>query len=98
MSFRVDPDPEDRFVGSLRIGDSVPCIVRPLVTETIDGPIAGKHLVKRHDTERPQGVRGTNSDNTRLRDVLQWSPETTLARGLPPTYHWIEAQLTKTGS
>ena len=35
--------------------------------------IAGKTIVKRFNTNRPQGVRGRNSDNTRLRQVLNWS-------------------------
>jgi GDP-D-mannose 3',5'-epimerase len=52
--------------------------------------IAGKTLVKRHDTSRPQGVRGRNSDNSRLRNVLGWEPKTTLRCGLVPTYRWIE--------
>ena len=29
--------------------------------------IAGKKLTKRHDLSKPQGVRGRNSDNSRLR-------------------------------
>ena len=53
--------------------------------------IAGKTLVKRHDTSRPQGVRGRNSDNSRLRSVLGWEPKTPLRVGLIPTYRWIEA-------
>jgi nucleoside-diphosphate-sugar epimerase len=51
--------------------------------------IAGKTLVKRHDTSRPQGVRGRNSDNSRLRSVLGWEPKVPLRQGLVPTYHWI---------
>src|SRR5215468_2130156 len=31
--------------------------------------IAGKSVIKRHDTSKPQGVRGRNSDNSRLRNV-----------------------------
>jgi nucleoside-diphosphate-sugar epimerase len=55
--------------------------------------IAGKTLVKRHDTSRPQGVRGRNSDNSRLRSVLGWEPKTPLRLGLIPTYQWIEASV-----
>jgi GDP-D-mannose 3',5'-epimerase len=36
--------------------------------------IAGKRIVKRHDLSKPQGVRGRNSDNTKLRSVLGWEP------------------------
>jgi GDP-D-mannose 3', 5'-epimerase len=53
--------------------------------------IAGKILVKKYDTSRPQGVRGRNSDNSRLRWVLSWEPRTPLREGLVPTYKWIEA-------
>src|SRR4029453_2607931 len=53
--------------------------------------IAGKSLTKRHDTSRPQGVRGRNSDNSRLRQVLGWEPKITLEEGLARTYPWIEA-------
>jgi GDP-D-mannose 3', 5'-epimerase len=51
--------------------------------------IAGKSLTKRHDTSRPQGVRGRNSDNSRLRRVLGWEPKIPLREGLKPTYQWI---------
>ena len=57
--------------------------------------IAGKSLVKVHDLSKPQGVRGRNSDNTRLRQVLGWEPSITLAQGLVPTYRWIEAEVSK---
>ncbi len=41
----------------------------------------------------PQGVRGRNSDNSRLRQVLGWEPEISLEEGLSRTYFWIESQL-----
>ncbi len=59
--------------------------------------IAGKHLVKRHDLSKPQGVRGRNSDNTRLRQVLGWEPAVSLEDGLAQTYQWIENQLRQAG-
>jgi GDP-D-mannose 3', 5'-epimerase len=59
--------------------------------------IAGKWLVKRYDTSKPQGVRGRNSDNGRLRQVLGWEPRIPLKQGLVPTYGWIQSQLRKTG-
>jgi nucleoside-diphosphate-sugar epimerase len=54
--------------------------------------IAGIGIVKRH-VPGPQGVRGRNSDNTRLREVLGWEPEISLEEGLAITYRWIEAQV-----
>lgn len=55
--------------------------------------LGGKSLTKRHDTSKPQGVRGRNSDNTQLRSVLGWEPATTLEQGLTKTYKWIESQV-----
>lgn len=59
--------------------------------------IAGKRIRKRYDLIKPQGVRGRNSDNTRLRKVLGWEPQALLERGLEVTYRWIEEELIKTG-
>jgi GDP-D-mannose 3', 5'-epimerase len=58
---------------------------------------AGKAIVKRHDLSRPQGVRGRNSDNTRLREVLGWEPRISLRQGIRPTYEWIEERLSLGG-
>ncbi len=54
--------------------------------------VAGVQIVKKH-VPGPQGVRGRNSDNTRLRAVLGWEPGISLEEGLARTYAWIEAQL-----
>jgi len=57
--------------------------------------IAGKTLHKKHDLSKPQGVRGRNSNNSRLRTILGWEPSITLKQGLVPTYRWIESELQK---
>ena len=69
------------------------------VDELVDlvAEVAGKPVKKRHDPSRPQGVRGRNSDNTRLRQVLGWVPQVSLERGLELTYRWIEDQLRMQG-
>lgn len=54
--------------------------------------IAGVALRKKH-IPGPQGVRGRNSDNSRLREVLGWEPAISLEEGLTRTYHWIEQQV-----
>lgn len=59
--------------------------------------IAGKRLIKSHDTSKPQGVRGRNSDNKRLEQVLRWEPSVSLEVGLEVTYKWIENELGKAG-
>ena len=55
--------------------------------------VAGKRLHKQHDRSKPQGVRGRNSDNGRIRQVLAWEPLVPLEQGLAVTYRWIEQQL-----
>src|SRR5262245_50974404 len=54
--------------------------------------IAGVTLARRH-VRGPQGVRGRNSDNTRLREVLGWEPRVSLEDGLARTYAWIEGEV-----
>lgn len=58
---------------------------------------AGKGLAKRHDLGKPQGVRGRNSDNSMLKSLLGWQPETPLREGIKTTYAWIAAQLAAQG-
>jgi len=54
--------------------------------------IAGVRIVKKH-VPGPLGVRGRNSDNTLVRQVLGWEPEISLEQGLARTYTWIEQQV-----
>jgi GDP-D-mannose 3', 5'-epimerase len=69
------------------------------INELVDivARIAAKTLGRRHDLSKPQGVRGRNSDNSRLREVLRWEPETSLASGLAQTYRWIRSMLEGSG-
>ncbi len=55
--------------------------------------IACKSIDKRYDLTKPQGVRGRNSDNARLRTVLQWEPSVSLEAGMAATYRWIAARV-----
>ena len=69
------------------------------VNELVDlvSRIAGKTIRRRHDLSQPQGVRGRNSDNARLRSVLGWEPRIALEDGLERTYRWIQGQLRAQG-
>jgi len=55
--------------------------------------IAGITLERRYKTDAPTGVRGRNSDNTKLRDAIGWEPNTTLRDGLEVTYRWVRDQV-----
>jgi len=57
--------------------------------------IAGVRIGKKH-ISGPQGVRGRNSDNSLLREVLGWEPAISLEDGLATTYRWIEQQVQAT--
>ena len=67
------------------------------INELVDivARIAGKKILKRYDLTKPQGVRGRNSDNTRLRQVLNWEPVVSLEDGLIRTYAWILGEIQK---
>ncbi len=58
--------------------------------------IAGIRITKKH-VVGPQGVRGRNSDNNRLRAVLGWEPQISLEEGLGRTYAWIEEMVQRKG-
>jgi nucleoside-diphosphate-sugar epimerase len=65
------------------------------INELVDivAVIADKKISKEYDLTKPQGVRGRNSDNTRLRAALGWEPEISLEEGLRRTYAWIHSQV-----
>jgi GDP-D-mannose 3',5'-epimerase len=79
----------------LNLGTDVLVTIDELVD--IVSKVAGKSLKKVHDTSKPQGVRGRNSDNSRLREVLGWEPQTSLEEGLRRTYEWVESELARAG-
>jgi nucleoside-diphosphate-sugar epimerase len=54
--------------------------------------IAGVKLQREYQLDAPKGVAGRNSDNTFIKQVLKWEPNTTLDAGLAVTYKWIRQQ------
>jgi nucleoside-diphosphate-sugar epimerase len=59
--------------------------------------LSGKSGLTLRHVEGPQGVRGRNSDNTLLREVLGWEPSITLEDGMAETFRWIEKQVAARG-
>lgn len=78
-------------VGPVNLGTDELVTINELVATVC--AIAGKGVRVEHDTSRPQGVRGRNSDNSLLKTMLDWAPGTTLRDGLEITYPWIAAQM-----
>ena len=54
--------------------------------------IAGKKLPIRH-IPGPEGVRGRNSNNDLIKQVLGWAPSISLKDGLAKTFVWIKKQV-----
>ena len=58
------------------------------MTSIIEG-IAGIKVERRYKADAPLGVRGRNSDNTKIRETYGWEPTVRLTQGLELTYKWI---------
>ncbi len=82
---------ESDFKEPLNIGSERLVTINELVD--IVCKIAGKKLKKVYQLDKPQGVRGRNSDNTLCKKVLNWEPQISLEEGLERTYNWIEKEL-----
>jgi nucleoside-diphosphate-sugar epimerase len=93
---------DDCLIGTTKIMESD--IVEPInlgsaelvtINQLVDivEEIAGIRLKRHYNRDAPKGVRGRNSDNTRIRDRLAWEPSTALTEGMEKTYAWIYDQL-----
>lgn len=77
----------------LNLGSSELVTINQLVD--IVEEIAGLKLQRSYDLSAPQGVRGRNSDNTKLRSyVHDWEPSITLRDGMERTFDWIYDEMT----
>jgi nucleoside-diphosphate-sugar epimerase len=74
----------------INLGSSEAVTINQLVD--IAEEIAGIKLKRNYDLRAPKGVNGRNSDNTRIQELLQWEPNTSLRVGLEKTYRWIYDQ------
>ena len=52
----------------------------------------GVKLERKYDLNAPRGVAGRNSDNTFIKQILNWEPGIPFRTGLAKTYAWIEQQ------
>jgi nucleoside-diphosphate-sugar epimerase len=74
----------------LNLGSSELVTINRLVS--IVEEIAGIRLKRSYKLDAPKGVRGRNSDNTRIRQHLGWEPGIPLKDGMARTYAWIHDQ------
>jgi len=81
---------DDLIATPINLGTSELVSVNDLVS--IIESIAGIKMKRTYDLTAPQGVGGRNSDNTFIKKVLGWEPDTPLLAGLKKTYPWIKKQ------
>jgi nucleoside-diphosphate-sugar epimerase len=55
--------------------------------------IAQYKVKKNYQLDKPKGVRGRTSDNSKIIKNLSWSPSIRLYDGLKKTYAWIEEEI-----
>jgi GDP-D-mannose 3',5'-epimerase len=75
----------------LNLGSSELVTINQLVDIVED--IARIKLKRRYKLDAPKGVNGRNSDNTRIRQYLNWEPSIRLRDGMAKTYAWIENEM-----
>ena len=73
--------------GPLNIGSNELVSINQLVD--IVEEIAGVKLKRRYNLRAPKGVKGRNSDNTRIQKIMGWQPSISLRDGMEKTYRWI---------
>ena len=83
---------ESDFMGPVNIGSDEMISINDLVNYVID--ISGKMVNIKH-IDGPTGVRGRNSDNTLIKEKLNWSPKQPLYDGLIKTFNWINKEIIK---
>ena len=82
----------DRAVpGPLNVGSGELVTINQLVDLVEE--IAGVKLKRHYNLQAPKGVNGRNSDNTKIRQILNWEPSICLREGLERTYRWIYDQM-----
>lgn len=86
---------ESDFHDPINLGQDRMISINDLADMVADA--AGISISKKH-IDGPQGVRGRNSENSLLRNVLKWEPAISLEEGISRTYKWIEEQVASAGS
>jgi GDP-D-mannose 3', 5'-epimerase len=75
----------------INLGSAEGVSINQLV-DIVEG-IAGIKLERRYNLDAPKGVNGRNSDNTLIKKVFNWEPDTRLRDGMEKTYKWIYDQI-----
>lgn len=81
---------EELIATPINLGSSELMSINDLVSIIED--IAGVKLERKYLLDAPKGVEGRNSDNTFIKKILDWEPNTPLRKGMQKTFEWIKGQ------
>jgi len=81
---------QSNFTEPINIGSEEMVTINQLIQ--IVSEVSGKDVTSKHKLDAPTGVRGRNSSNDLIRQVLGWDYEMSLKQGLEKTYAWINRQ------
>ena len=79
------------WIDPINLGSAEMVSINQLVDLAED--IAGIKLKRHYNLGAPQGVNGRSSDNTLIKKIFKWEPDTRLREGLELTYSWIHDQM-----
>lgn len=80
------------FEGPVNIGSEEMIKINDLAKMAIE--ISGKNISLKN-IPGPVGVRGRNSDNRLIKEMLGWEPNAPLREGMEKTYEWISQQVVR---
>lgn len=89
--FGIDAIMNSHIEYPINLGSSEMVSINQLVDMVED--IAGIRLKRNYKLDAPKGVRGRNSDNTKILKELNWEPSISLRAGLEKTYEWIYEEM-----
>lgn len=87
---------ESSFISPVNIGSSEMISINDLAKMVIE--ISGKNLTIKNVESNALGVRGRNSDNTLIREKLNWEPTAKLYDGMCKLYNWVLSKVNKNKS
>lgn len=83
---------EGDYQQPLNLGSTLMISINDLVK--LIAKISGK-TIHIKNIDGPMGVMGRNSDNTLIKEKINWAPDEDLEGGLVKTYAWIQEQIEK---
>lgn len=82
---------ESDYNNPINIGSNEMVSINGLAKMLIE--ISGKKLTIKNIPSNALGVRGRNSDNSLIREKLEWKPNKKLYDGLLSLYNWVDKQI-----